>query len=58
MARRLLRVELLVCTECGQIGKVPNAGAAGIKGYCTGGADSSHSKARMVPVHFVEERGK
>lgn len=59
MAPRLLRVELLVCTDptCRRVGKIPLSEHKTIKGWCTGGASNPHKKARMAPTNFVEERG-
>lgn len=51
---RRLQVELPVCPECGQVGKLPFAD--GLKGFCVGAAEkgTAHKKQRMVPVVFKD----
>jgi hypothetical protein len=53
MAPALLTVDLLVCPRCRLVGKLPTNAFVG-KGMCTGAANASHPKARMVPVTFKE----
>lgn len=49
-------VALPVCPECGSTGK--NPGGYLMSCYCTGPAEESHSKRRMVDVTFRPVRPK